>query len=370
MQQHNRDNIGTFHTLYVAKVKDLTSVNFDVQKFEEIYFTPQTGQWQRKTKSSKNGNYFEHNLVFDVPKYRDDVETTILDYVRVGLIAYIVLTNGESVRIGSFQSPLFILVDTEAGKNYADFNSYAFKGTATEAINMTKNAAIVVTPPLIIPEASGIRCFRNPSNHIYIENTNLTLNPLSQSLSIVFRGNLDFCTFYLTYQSFLTIYVTGNNFVCFQNSPGYGLRYNYYPHIMNPTQKYHFVITRDNGQEKVYVDGSLIGTNVYGTGGYNNYMQFYLSSESGSNVSSGGEIYDLKGFNRVLTPSEVLIAGNSGNTNLNPIFHIPFTEKTGNIAYDISGNNNHFNLGYSYDGSLNLGPNNSHISDNGLAILG
>lgn len=397
MQRHNGDNIASFHTLYIAKVKNLTSVNFDAQKFTEIYFTPQTGQWQRKTKTSKNGNYFEHNLVFDVPKYREDVETTILDYVRVALIAYIVLTNGEFVRIGSFQSPFFILADLTSGENYADYNSYTFKGTATETVGMTKNIGIIATPP---PEptpiilASGLR-FNQNSQYLSIGNqlNSLPTQPNSPlSFCFLFRplGFPENGNILLSTQDTANTILKGYRFVYDATSVGITLwtnggsvinflvNYNF-----NIGTNYHVVFCkRANLTAYFSINGQIYEAIITLAGGFDitDNTQAYTNSTIGAilyqpaySFYSHQIIYDAKIYSRTLLNSEInddyIKNGDILLKPANLFLWYRFNEKTGTVINDSSTNNRHATM-INYElQQYNLGIDNYHVNENGNPIL-
>jgi hypothetical protein len=163
MEKHNGDNIGSFHTLYLCKTKDLSNNDFDAQKFENIYFTEQTGKYGKAIKNSNNGSFWEHSLTFEVPKYRPDVEAWLLLHIDVPLIAYIHSINGEMIRIGTKVMPLFLSVDLDLGKKFADFNSYTFKGKADELLKRNFGVTLVIPPPPPPPpdEEDGLSLLQN-----------------------------------------------------------------------------------------------------------------------------------------------------------------------------------------------------------------
>lgn len=310
MNRHNGDNIGGFHTLYLAKVKDLTSENFDAQKFTEIYFTAQTGQWKRNMKESKNDVYFENQLVFEVPKFRKEVEDYICETNEVALIAYIVLINGEFVCIGSLQSPLFLTTDFESGKNYADFNSYAFKGTATEAVNMKKNSAIIITPPKIKTKSYALKL--NNNKYATMPTDGLPSGNVNVSMAIKVRVK-EIVSFeaYAGYggSSANEIILIGNFGGCFILVTGSGN--GICTADVFPTGVYEVLITKEPGllsNTKIYVNGQLQNLLLIGTDAVLDIKltqgaigQWLQTNSFNPNIN----FFYYKIWNRALTLSEV-----------------------------------------------------------------
>lgn len=159
MEKHNGDNIGSFHTLYLCKTKDLSNNDFDAQKFENIYFTEQTGKYGKAIKTSNNGSFWEHSISFEVPKYRQDVEAWLLLHIDVPLIAYIHTINGDMIRIGTKEMPLFVNVALDLGQKFSDFNSYTFKGKADELLKRNFGVTLMIPPPP--PGDNGLTLLQN-----------------------------------------------------------------------------------------------------------------------------------------------------------------------------------------------------------------
>lgn len=134
LYKDNRDNLGSFHSLWLAKAKSLPNNDFDEQLYTKIEFTQNTGQWNKPLRNSVNGSYYEHSIQFTVPKYRPEVESFLLLNIDVPLIAYIKLHNGDFVRIGTKESPFLLASDFTSGTGAMGFNSYAFSGRATEVL--------------------------------------------------------------------------------------------------------------------------------------------------------------------------------------------------------------------------------------------
>jgi hypothetical protein len=331
IERHIGDNIGGFHTLYLAKVKDLTSNNFDAQKFQNIYLTPQTGKWERKMKESKNDVYCEHNLIFQVPKFRKEVEDYISETNEVALIAYIVLVNGDFVRIGSLTSPLFLTADFESGKNFADSNSYGFGGTATEAVNMKKNSAIIISSPPKPPlkTSDGLRLRASNSNYVQTSFSYPIAVNDSYTFSFVIKiKSLDFADRVLINQHSATNF-NGLDLRINPLSVGYNLSI---LHVgsgnlsyinsqqLSFDEKYIITISRTNYTDigtKIFVNATVHTTSGYstlnGTENTLNTQNWQLGAWADLQNFTDMEFYDFKFFNTNLNDTDCLYLQNNNN---------------------------------------------------------
>ena len=221
------------------------------------------------------------------------------------------------------------------------------------------------------PMASGIKVEFIPSLGTIYPSTGysgLALDVVEMSLCVIFRGYLLFESMYLLHLAFLQVHTSSNSIATFQSDPAIQVpNVNYYNFVPSPTTVYAFAITRNNGVEKVYINGVLLGTNTCYSWGVNTGMAF-----NANGITS--EIYDIKGYNRELSQSEISsISTSQGAISPTGAFiDIPFTEISGDYAYDISGNNNNLTLIMNFPSNrpeLQQGTSNHHIDSNGNPIL-
>ncbi len=145
------DNISGFHTLYLAKAKDLTNNTFDESKFIKIYYTEDTGQWRYTSKRTPHLDHIEHTISIMHPRYTLTGEEFQQEWLSIEIVAYIILYNGEGVLIGSKQYPLILQSSFDAG-NFGGRQQYIFVFTGANKLNrLATNIPPVVTQPQPTP---------------------------------------------------------------------------------------------------------------------------------------------------------------------------------------------------------------------------
>jgi hypothetical protein len=299
--------------------------------------------WESIIKIKQNSRVFELQAVF-----------TLEDLQK--------LEVSRKIRI---RETLFFIeqMETKIGE-FIDFTTLTLIRVGSES----QKTFVLEPPPPPVP-AAGFRYeySQNLQPNTYgINSQNLTYNKVNNTVSIFFKNRLTFDTSYDWQDPNFIINAADSEIAIYNGSNWkyYSLAATVHPTIL-PNTLYHLVVTRDNGLEKVYLNNFLVGqrteNSTVGVG-----IRFVLGR-----YSDNGEVFDFKFYNRAFSDAErsdVYVSQGAFSPS-GAFCDIPFTERFGTVANDISGNNNHLQLG---DISINPllvaeGPLNHHIAEDSSA---
>lgn len=151
MQRFTGDNLAGIAKLYLAKAKDLSSNTFEQSKFQQIYFTQDTGVWTNRSVLSPHNNYVQHSIELMHPKYSQAAQDFIAEWLDIEIVAYIILHNGNGVVIGSKQYPLKLSHDFESA-TFDSRQQYVFRLVGGEPLKRkATNIPPVITEPQPTP---------------------------------------------------------------------------------------------------------------------------------------------------------------------------------------------------------------------------
>jgi hypothetical protein len=389
MERHTGDNLGSFHTLWIAKAKGLSNENFSTKIFEQVYFTPNSGNFIKKMASNKNGDYYQLSISFAMPKYREDAEKFCLDYIDVPCIAYIQTHNGDFIQIGSQRMPLFIELNLDTGEGVQGNNSYTCKGNALELIKPIGYKNFVPTPPPPTPTVGNGLKFNGSNNYGIVPHNDLlnfgtndfslsfVINPKNYHTGIIFSKWAANPFLFKGFEAFIRS--NGKIGIGLLNGDGNFIfadtAINMY--VINKLQ--HFIIQRKANSIEIYKDGNILPITYTIVGSLLNINQIDITNNTQSlfgveeialnSYPFNGFFYDFKIFNKALSPSEVSTLYNSkGNTNpaiSNTVANYTFNQNSGNILLDSSTNNLHGTL---YNFNTNQGITNQWVDENGNPV--
>ena len=344
MEKHTGDNIGSFHTLYLCKTKDLENNDFNGLRFENIYFTEQTGKYSKAIKSSNNGSFWEHSISFDVPKYRPDVEAWLLLHIDVPLIAYIHSINGDIIRIGTKEMPLFLNVNLDLGQKFSDFNSYTFKGKADELLKRNFGITLASPKPNTI-KSNELRFDRQKYNYITVPTNGLPKGDaeISISIKINFKDALESQTLFMISElqtnKLISLRYELERFVIVF----YGIVF--YTNTDFPSETYTITVSKSQGliisNTKLYINGNLITMQNIGIDEVLNLQNIIvrLGIWITQQYAFNGTMQMCQIHNRALTQSEATQIANGEVITNGLLRHYKFNDSEGDILKDYSGNN-------------------------------
>ena len=131
------DNIGSFHTIYIAFAKDFPDIHPDQvfvpisvveqnwSAFEQVYVTPSSGLYKQEQQGSVHGSFYLQKISFSIPRNRLEVVEGLRKYVGADILCLIVTHNYDRILAGSQSQPLAIGNDLNFGNNPGDFNHCA-----------------------------------------------------------------------------------------------------------------------------------------------------------------------------------------------------------------------------------------------------
>jgi hypothetical protein len=366
MDRHNGDNLGSFHTLWIARIKDIASEVFS-NSFEQIYFTPDTGKCSRALQASKAGSSYAWNLVFHLPKYRQDVEIWLKNYLSTPCIAYIQLHNGEKIQIGSKKSPLFLATTLQLGESPTENNFYQLVGKATQLL--VRNFGVSLAKPK--PKTSYALLF-NGINNFILPTTNSPFNINTGAISVRVKtdDNSNEYRAIAVKQFAYGLFKFGNELVVYDwgrsamRQTGFFFSNQYHHIVINFTD----IQYGNPNNTKIYVDGQLVcSTTIL----LLSHSQAFVIGAGTADFSYPqiwkGAMRQLNVYDRNLTTTEIssLYANNSINSNL--ILRYLLNEGNGNVAKDTSTYGNNGDLrNFLYTDFANT---NQWIDENGNAIF-
>lgn len=304
--------------------------------------------WESIIKIKQNSRVFELQAVF-----------TLEDLQK--------LEVSRKIRI---RETLFFIeqMETKIGE-FIDFTTLTLIRIGSEA----QKTFVLEPPPPPVP-AAGFKMSSSKNmipNSYFFALQNLTYNLVTNTVSFFFKNKLTFDTSYDWNNPNILITAANSTIAVYNGSNWkyYSLAATVHPTIL-PNTLYHLFITRDNGLEKVYLNNFLVGQRTEDTTGGvrgNFYFSRYIDD---------GEIFDFKFYNRVLSDAERsdIYTSQGAISPTGALCDIPFNERTGLIAADISGNNNSLRLDGETGGNANpaffdLGPDNGHIDEDSNPCL-
>lgn len=129
-------NFGSFHTLYMCLASELPTISADQddillalpkpfnEVFTKVYFTDQTGEYTATQQTNEIGTFWEHTVIFSVPKDRLELSRAFKKFENRKVACLIVLHNENEMRlVGTAEYPLAQIAEIKTGREVTDLNA-------------------------------------------------------------------------------------------------------------------------------------------------------------------------------------------------------------------------------------------------------
>lgn len=325
-------------------------------KATQIYFTPETCQHNESQKSTAQGDIWEQEITFAVPKNRTEVRDWLTANHRKYLYAQYIDSNGFALEI-----PITRLnAKYTTGEQVRNRNEFNFKleGNTLNPAKKAKTARLFLGLPI---DVSKFLFFDGINDDVILPEilTRFIETNTDFSISLIFFQRTPNTEHFIYHAGRLGV-LMANGYFSFRGDYGGGLYWeNFFSLPIPAGNLHHIVITNERGKTngfKLYKDGVLVTTQDafnHNSGSFGQSYTGRLSNRNlNSSVHSAMNMSDIKIWDKILTDTEIsnvfeLINPESAKENLrvniecNEILlqaEIPvINEKVNNLSCPLSG---------------------------------